>query len=403
MFAAANNFFQSSSFDVEIGTLDAEGAVVVGTADSSATYAAGHIFYLRGQQVVAQPIDLASGRPRGSAFAIGESTNEGLMPPPGNGVVKGSDHTLVWHHLERDPSPLAWFDRQGQRGATFADATFQGSMYSPTVSPNGADVAVHRQDPQTGAWDIWVLRHADTAPTRLTYEPGRNTDPVWSPDGRQIAYQSQRGARFALYRRRVDGGDTELLLQGDRLEMIPTDWSPDGQHLLYTKLVNNASSPVAIWALPLFGDRVPIRVTEEGVSAYGGRFSPDGRWLAYSSFETGQAEIYVRAFPPTSNKYQISANGGVAHPRWRRDGKELFFWGVQSLIFSAPVSLGTIPVRTGPVKPVFSLEVSGLTDLRSHYDIAPDGGKFIFRAGSNSLSSIVVLHNWSALLPKARE
>jgi eukaryotic-like serine/threonine-protein kinase len=397
LFAAARDLFPTSQVEIQLGTLDSDRAVRMAIGDSGFAFASNHVFFLRGQQIVAQRIDIGSATAVGEAMSLGEVPQSGLYPP--SVLINATADTLVWNSLPSVDSSFSWFDRQGRETSTTGNVVAGNTAFSPRIAPDGRTVAFHRREPHTGVWDIWVQRSESTAPVRVTLEPSRNTDPVWSPDGRHLAYQSQRNGRFALYRRPIDGSaPAELLLQGNELEMIPSDWSSDGKYLVYTVLLWKSVTEVSeVWALPLDGTRVPFRISEHG---YGGHLSPDGKWVAYASHESGPQEIYVRRFPKSTVKSQLtSLNSWAAHPRWRRDGRELIFWGGDNAIMSVKLSINEASVQAGAPTRLFGAQAAGLTDLRPHYDVSPDGQRFIFRPGNPSMSHVVV-RNWSALVPQ---
>jgi eukaryotic-like serine/threonine-protein kinase len=166
--------------------------------------------------------------------------------------------------------------------------------------------------------DIWIYDLKRQVNTRLTFGPGASSSPVWSPDGQWIAYGGVRG-KNNLYRKPANGmGQEELLLEGDSTNRQPFDWSADGKFLLFG--VGDLSGTGQIWALPLAGDRKPVPVTQNTFAAINAKFSPDGRWVAYSSNESGRQEVYVVPFGGGTGKWQIASSSGT-QPVWRRDGK----------------------------------------------------------------------------------
>ena len=215
---------------------------------------------------------------------------------------------------------LTWFERTGQATASIPSPP-EGEYVNPALSPNGQLLAVNRIDPQTGNWDIWRIDLAQGGTSRLTSDAAQDTDPVWSPDGKEIVFASDRAGHLGLYRKAVDGSrPDELVLPVDGpTVLVPTDWSRDGRYILYYQ---GRPGGWNNFALPLFGDRKPIHLFGPEFSPYGARLSPDGKWIAYTSFETGPSETYVQRFLAAGQKQQVSFGGGV-HPRWTADGREL--------------------------------------------------------------------------------
>jgi Tol biopolymer transport system component len=265
---------------------------------------------------------------------------------------------------------------------------------NPAISPDGRLVAVNRMDPQTGNWDIWVVDVERNVPTRLTSDPAVDADPIWSPDGKQIVYSSDRGGRLGLYRQPVDGaGTAELLVAPETPHvLIPSDWSADGSYILYYQA---GPRPWSVWALPLDGERQPLLVLE---NSYGAHFSPDGQWITYSSFESGSFEAYVQRFPTAAAKQRISESGGV-HPRWTSNGRELVYWAVPGGLNAVTLTLSASGVRLGRTRPIIQAPVLGLIDGRTHYDVTRDGQRFLLRqpAGPRGPGLKVIL-NWTARL-----
>ena len=186
---------------------------------------------------------------------------------------------------------LTWFDRTGLSSRLVAARRPMASTLNPAFSPAGDRVAVNLMDPRTGDWDIWIVDVARGVPARLTSDPANDSDPIWSPDGKEIVFASDRGGQMGLYRKGVGGSDTESLVaivDGARL-LVPSDWSRDGKYILYDH--GRARGARSVWALPLFGDRKPVEVVDDKFVPYSAHLSPDGQWLAYASLETGRYEV----------------------------------------------------------------------------------------------------------------
>jgi Tol biopolymer transport system component len=221
--------------------------------------------------------------------------------------------------------------------------------------------------------------------------------PVWSPDGTRIVFQSARQGDPGLHEKLVSGtaNDTLLLKRGTESLQSPTDWSHDGRFLAFTAF--SARNRGDVWVLPLFGDRTPIPVVQTAFSEDSGAFSPDGRWIAYQSAESGQDQIYVQPFPATGGKYQVSKGGGV-RPLWRADGRELFFQALDSTMMAAAIDT-TRQFEAGMPKPLFQ---TGAAISRRNVAVTRDGQRFLVNTGIQRSSTVplTVVVNWQAGLTR---
>jgi Tol biopolymer transport system component len=301
---------------------------------------------------------------------------------------------------------LTWFDRQGKTLGELGDPDLYRSL---AISPDGKRVAFERVDPQTGGRNIWLYEFARGVTTRFTFDPIWDSDPVWSPDGGRIAFAALRGGPIDLYARESNlSGQDELLFKSHNYK-FPTSWSPDGRFLLYESSgVNEGASHV--WALPLKGgpgDRKPVALVTDDFAEASGRFSPDGRWVAYQSNESGRDEIYVQSFDISSaagapsavgtptGKWQVSKGGGIS-PLWRGDGKELFYLSPDGMATAVEVG-SSGGFQAGVPKALFKVP-SGVV----YWDVAPDGKRFLMPAPSAAgvATPFTVVLNWQAGLKK---
>ena len=232
--------------------------------------------------------------------------------------------------------------------------------------------------------------------TRLTFGPPTSFNPIWSPDGRYVAYD-KLGA--GICRKPANGvGVEELLVPRNKLA-VPKSWSPDGEFIVYAQI--NPGTGADLLAIPVTGDRKPFVVVQTPGTDDQGQFSPDGHWLAYTSNESGQSEIYVIPFPPSAGggKWLVSRSGGV-QPRWRRDGKELFYISLDSKMMSVEVDTGHV-FQSGTPHPLFQTEMvdTGIRTGPMSWDLAPDGNRFlIISENSTDALSLNVALNWRAVL-----
>ncbi len=382
---------QSENDAVYFASLDGTEDRLLFRSLSNAVYADHFVLFARGSQLLAQRIDPASGKLSGESQILANgvandlstwhmdasASNAGLL-------VMGSGGTPDWQ--------LVWVDRTGKRLGVVADKL--SNLQFARLSPRGDRVALQID---TGANDIWVFDLARGIRTRLTFGPVSNYSPVWSPDGKWIAYTSDRNGKNHVYRKLSDGsGAEEVLLEDDQVT-VPTDWSGDGKYLLYTRGPLNASGD-EIWALPLDGDRKPFRVVSHGNNSYAvvGVLSPDGRWLAYASNESGQSEVYVVPFRGGQGKWQVSQNGGNG-PLWSRDGKTLYYANLSFTVFGVPVQEENDTLQFGTAEQL----VANMPSQVFFYDVSPDGQKILLNVISQQVNqSITVVTNWAGELKK---
>jgi Tol biopolymer transport system component len=279
-----------------------------------------YLLFVRGGKLLAQRLDLGSFHLTGEPIVI----SDGLaIDPADSASISASLNGVLTHsNAWLAPSQLIWFDRQG-RLLNSIESGGVGS-YAIRLSPDGNRVALTTADPQSGL-DIWVRDFSRNTMSRLTFDGRSNARPVWSPDGTRIIFESAIGELGEIYEKPASGmGETRLLmvkgqLPPTNLQKAPSDWSSDGKYILFTKWDNKTK--LDLWAVPTAGDRKPAIFLQTPFDEAEGQFSPNVRWVAYSSFETGRAEVYVQPFPTAAGRWQISTAGGRT-PRWRRNGKE---------------------------------------------------------------------------------
>jgi Tol biopolymer transport system component len=386
-----------------LASLDSSVATRLVDIEDPAIYAApSSLVYIRGTALVAQSISLRTERLDGPILFVAPDAAPGCPGDCGRGSYAASTNGVLAFVKTGGGSPghLAWFDRTGKMLSAL-DQPAQVELLNPAVSPDGQHVAANRMDPQTGNWDIWTIDNRGVA-SRLTTNPARDTDPVWSPDGKEVAFVSNRDGPLALYHVAAHQSGTEQrLIQLDEKirAAVTTDWSD--KYIIYQ--VTTLDGPLwTVWALPLFGDRKPVEVLHGDKTIYGARVSPDGRWIAYSSFETGTAEIFIQRFLAPGEKKRISQGGG-AHPRWTRDGRELVYWvdPGRGGVAAVDLDLTSSEVRVGPPRTLVSLPVLTLIDGRTHYDITRDGERILVRQPAGpQRPAITMIVNWMARASK---
>jgi Tol biopolymer transport system component len=355
---------------------------------SNAIYADGYLLFGRGEQLMAQPFDPASGELSGGP----QTVVTGVMNDASTWHMDASasaDGLLIFASGASGDVQLVWMDRSTKQISAIADKLTD--LQSAVISPQGDRVALQINASET---DIWVLDLARGVRTRLTFGPVANTAPVWSPDGMWVVYESPRDGHFNLYRKHSDGSGAEELVISDERQILPSDWSRDGKLLIYSR-PTSASGPVRqTWSLPLEGDRKASLAVERGGNA---KLSPDGRWLAYQSGESGVAQVYVVAFGGGQGKWQVSANGG-GMPRWSKDGKELYYLDPAYSLFAVPIQAAGSALQFGAPQTL----VNNWTVLGTFfYDVSPDGKKILLdRVPQQVSQSMTAVTNFTAGLKK---
>jgi len=369
------------------------GPVYVPSSDSDS----GQVLFLRQGTLMVQPFDARrlalSGEVVPVAEKVGSFLDYGFFSASSNGV-------LVYRSGVGLDYQLTWFDRQGRMLAKVAEP---GRYNSLALSPDGRRVAVSRTNPEnTPNWDVWLLDVTRNTSTRLTYEQVRATYPIWSADGSSVIFDSIRGGEVSLYLKLSSGaGDDQLLLKSDAGYKYATSSSRDGRFLLYT--VENPETKTDLWMLPMQGDRKPTPLLRTKFNERSGQFSPDGHWIAYISDESGSDEIYVREFSSGSaqgsgdaaGKWLISKGGGT-YPRWRGDGKELFYVASGEKLTSVDISAKPV-FQAGAPRPLFQLPPGFIGG-----EVTPDGNRFLIGVpvAQNASVPFTVVLNWQTTLRK---
>jgi Tol biopolymer transport system component len=287
---------------------------------------------------------------------------------------------------------LLWVDRDGRDVGALGDVGWYGNL---ELSPNGGHVAVQRatDEPGSSPSDIWLIDTATGAPSRFTFS--REYLPRWSADGSRIA-MSALGTKLVV--RSIAGSDTEETLHEQQEgEALLNSWSPDGKSLLYRRLT--PGRPGELWMVRLDGSRMPRMIPQTEQRGTNGRFSPDGQFIAYSATESGRTEIYVQPFPPTGVKWQVSSEGG-ARPRWRSDGRELYYLDRSGTLVAVPITARR-GFQFGKPLPLFPMRFVPAGANQYPYDVSRDGQRFLIISDSaDALLPLTVVVNWWTALEK---
>jgi eukaryotic-like serine/threonine-protein kinase len=381
---------RSANNTVYYASIDGKETRALFRSQSNAVYADGFLLFARGDQLMAQAFDPAKGTLSGEARTLTKS----VMNDPSTWHMDASasnNGLLIYGSGGASDWQLIWVDRDGKHNTVIADKLT--NLQSASISPQGDRLAMGID---TGENDIWVLDLARGVRTRLTFGPIANAYPVWSPDGKWIVYSSVRNGEASLFRKRSDGsGAEEILLtlpsEGSLDVVRPSSWSSDGKELFYTRVLRDAPK-AEVWVLPVEGEHKPHLVLSRGATAM---LSPNGRWLAYASLESGVPEVYVVAYGGGQGKWQVS-NGGQ-QPKWSRDGKQLYFMDLTFNLLSVPVKESGGALQFGVAQTLIG--TTNWSAPQAFYDVAPDGKKFLLnRIVQQAAQSVTVVTNFSAEL-----
>jgi Tol biopolymer transport system component len=360
-------------------------------ADTPTVYAAGHLLYVHQGTLFAQRFNQDRLILDGDPAPVAEHVTSGTRAEIGALSASAAGRIAYRTGSPGGKRQFVWFDRAGRELTRLGSPHNFGPSYL-SLAPDGRRLAVQRTE--GGNTDVWLVDLVRDNASRFTTDPEADIAPLWSPDGKRLVYSSRRN-HFNLYERPIGGTAATDLVVSDEAKSA-TDWSSDGRFLLFRSLGRGSSWD--IWALPMDGERKPIAVVRTMFEERDAQFSPDGKWIAYQSNESGRFEIYLQPFPRGGERLQISTNGG-AQVRWRRDGRELFYLAPDGRLTAVSISFpanGGPPEAGTPVS-LFAPAVSSQRDIARHqYIVSADGQRFLFDTlVEEPASPIVLLLNWT--------
>jgi Tol biopolymer transport system component len=368
-------------------------------SDTNAFYASpGYLLFVDGDTLLGQAFDAARLELMGQPFTVAERV--GRSTAYNSAVSVSSTGALAYSGLLLRLGRLTWFDRAGKPAESVGS---EGDYTDFRLSPDDQRLATSIVDPKFGAPDIWITELTRGGPLRLTFDPAIDATAVWSPDGAQILFRTFRRGLVDFYLKSAAGGGGEApaMLQEalrsagvDSNTLVPTDWSPDGRHVIFSV----APSSYGLWLLPLAGEKKPVSFLPSP-GAMHANFSRDGKLVAYTSNESGKNEVYVQTVPLSDRKSQVSIDGGY-EPRWGRDVNELYYLSEDRKLMV--VSVGAGPSFGAP-KVLFQTRVpAGVSPFRTNYVPTRNGERFLIKTqGSEPMPNpITVVLNWTAGLNK---
>jgi Tol biopolymer transport system component len=387
---ATTNPATSENSGIYVGSLDSPDIRKVLRVDSKMAFGHGYLLYKSGSTLMAQSFDPEKATLAGDPLPVAAEVSGGVYSW-GGADFDVADRLLVYRAgTGGGQTELAWLDRSGNRSGQIGEPDFYTDL---RLSWDGlrAVVAVGRD-----AGDLWLQDLARDVRTRFTFDPADDTAPAFSPDGTKVAFVSARKGVGELFQRDVRGTGEEELLFTAGTQLGVGDWSPDGRFILLTRLSRKTGFDIWTYSVK---ERKAEPWFEGPLDQFGPRFSPNGRWIAYSSDESGKSEVYVQAFPEKGQgRWQISKGG--LQPAWRRDGKEIYYESLDGTLMAADVTTeGTFDV--GKPHPLFRARFKSINV--ANYDVTPDGKRFlvnILKDNDRSGLSATLVQDWTALLKK---
>lgn len=373
--------------ELRVGSLDSkETSTVAGPFESRVEYVEpGFLMHVRQGTLLAQPFDPARRALHGEAVALADGVFS--FYGPGNAGFSASPGSIAYETGAK-PTRVAWFARNGKPLETVDSSS---PVDGVRLSPDNRSIALQIEDPKTGASDLWIRDLARSVSVRLTFDAVDEQHPVWSSDGRMLYYRSDANGPPDIYRLSVAAPGIQTPFYVAPGVQQPEDCSPDGKSLVYTEY--NPQEGENLFLLPLSGEQKPAPVAATRFRERGARFSPDGKSIAYFSNESGENEVYVIPRLGSGEKVRVSVGGG-AMPRWRRDGRELYYVTPDGTVMAVAFAGAG---KEAPGAPSALFHVEG--DIRD-WDVASDGERFLIDVGSPQRAPISVLMNWPALIPK---
>jgi eukaryotic-like serine/threonine-protein kinase len=410
LFLAHSNKPENSA--IFAGLLDSNERKLLVASNGMAVFAPPHyLLFLRQNTLMTQEFDPDRLELQGDPFPVAEQV--GVGGTPGLSSFSVSENGVLAYRnvgsggvVSGAATQFSIVDRIGKVIESFGDPA---GYQNPVLSPDQQFIAFNRTEPNN---DIWVQDMVRRTTSRFTFDPGIDDFPLWSPDGANIVFSSNRdGGVFNLYQKQSGGTGQEQLLLKTSQQKAANDWSRDGRYIIYNDL--DPKTGADLWILPTFGDKKPYEYLRTPFFESQARFSPDGRWVAYTSNESGRPEVYVQSFPQTDSKWQISTDGGF-QPQWRADGKELFY---SSLAVNEQFMV--VDILTKPSDSVFKADIprklfvfnviagavsgGGQTVQRNSYQVMKDGQRFLMNGtppATEGRTIITVVLNWTAGLKK---
>jgi Tol biopolymer transport system component/DNA-binding winged helix-turn-helix (wHTH) protein len=367
---------------IYVASFDSKAGKRLVNSNTNASYAAsasgdGYLLFTEGTDLMRQNLDLAKLQLVGQPVVVAHRVLIGLSRGLARAAFSASQNGVLAYRARTDSgyTDLVWVDRQGKRLGVVGETA---DYSNPSLSPDETKLVVSRTGTQSRARDLWLFDLSSGASSRFTFDPADETNGVWSPDGRSVAFNAVRNAAVDIYLKPIAGNtQPKLLLSSSENKQIES-WSPDGRFLLFR-------IDARTWALPLAGGKPQGPYAMEYPA-----ISPNGRWIAYTSDQSGRSEVYVQSFPPSEGQWQVSTGGGI-EPQWQQDGKELYYISGDRLI-AVDVKTDAPVFAAGVSRSLFEVPLES-TRRRTRYQVASNGRRFLINMPVESSSPITVIIN----------
>ena len=387
---------QKENNGIYLGLLDSDEQRLILRVDTMPAYASGYLLFVRETALMAQPFDDKTFQLTGDALPITERVqvdfvlSRAVFSVSENGVlVSQSGETVL---ADRQ---LLWYERDGKQTTVVGAPALYAQIQ---LSPNGERLATAIFDLQTGSPEIWIYELSRDVPIRFTFDPDFDASPIWSPDGSRIVWRSSRKGHYDLYQKVSSGAGSDEILFESEENKTPSSWSADGRFIAYINANIKGNTQNDVWILPTFGDVKPFPFLQTRANEIDAQFSPDGRWIAYVSDESGTNQVYIAPFLTAVGKWQVSRGGG-AEPRWRGDGKEIFFLSPDNKLMAVALNAKESNLEVGNAQPLFDVHPANPPGY--HYDVTSNGKGFLVdttKEGNSAPLALVV--NWTADLKR---
>jgi Tol biopolymer transport system component len=378
---------------IQLASLDGAPSRTLFESESAAIVAGTYLLYVRDlpSRFLAQAFNPETLQLEGRPAAVVADDNVAYDWASGEADASASAGTLVYTTGKLRDSQLTWRSRTGRPLGTIGEP---GVYYDPALSPDGTLLAVEKSDVR-GATDLWTVDLARGAFSRLTSAPGFEDLATWSPDGRRLAFASDQALPSMRVKNASGTGAEDVVVEG---RAFPMDWSRDGRYLLYTTDGGATRMDILVYDVQR---KTSTPFLASTFSEWRPKFSPDGKWIAYVSDESGDAQVYARSFPDGALKIQISSAGGN-QPEWRRDGKELFYLAPDGMLMAVDLHAGGAGLVVGASQPLFQTNADESRVLRNLYTASPDGQRFLVMSPliATNVSPLIGVLNWAAALAR---